>query len=65
MTEQNQIQSLLIEKHKLQVQLDNMTSALELMVQQYNEAMALLEVSTSALESLTTSITESLMENAQ
>lgn len=58
---QSELIALLTHKNELQSKLDGTTAALMLMVQQYNEAIALLEVSTSTLES----ITESIVEDAQ
>ncbi|MDN7141988.1 hypothetical protein KC131_15175 [Pseudomonas sp. JQ170] len=45
--------ALLAQKDELQSKLDGMTIALELMVRQYNEAIDLLEASTSVLEGIT------------
>ncbi|MBJ2242503.1 MULTISPECIES: hypothetical protein [Pseudomonas] len=49
---------LAAEKLELQARLDAMTAAFELLVGQYNEAVHLLDVSTTALEELTIAIVE-------
>ncbi|MGF6558180.1 hypothetical protein ABIA48_004560 [Pseudomonas sp. S30_BP2TU TE3576] len=46
------------EKCELQSKLDAMTAAFELLAVQYNEAVHLLDVSTTALEELTSAIVE-------
>ncbi|ETK18215.1 hypothetical protein H097_12958 [Pseudomonas sp. FH4] len=42
----------------LQLKLDNMTAAFQLLAEQYNEAVRLLDISTTALEGLTIAIVE-------
>lgn len=44
----------------LQSELDAMTAAFELLAEQYNEAVHLLDVSTTALEELTAAIVEGI-----
>lgn len=43
---------------ELQLRLDNMTAAFQLLVEEYNEAVRLLDISTTALEELTFAIVE-------
>lgn len=55
-----QAKKLAEEKIELQSKLDAMTTAFELLAGQYNEAVHLLDVSTTALEELTAAIVEGI-----